>query len=94
MNTRLDSLTSNQRSAFPQLSVHKFLFDFEYPNHLLAQLRQVLSSNCFGTKVTSVKIPNTVRSLASKCFYQAGIKSIEIPNSVAWLGSFFFRLFP
>lgn len=47
----------------------------------------VLSSNCFGTKVTSVKIPNTVRSLASKCFYQAGIKSIEIPNSVAWLGA-------
>lgn len=47
----------------------------------------VLGPNCFGSGVTNVSIPNSVKSFREKCFYFSKIKSIDIPNSVLSFGS-------
>lgn len=45
-----------------------------------------LGTECFGSSVTKVAIPNSVTTLGNKCFYKSGVKTIDIPNSVTSLG--------
>ena len=45
-----------------------------------------LGTECFGSSVTKVAIPNSVTTLGDKCFYKSGVKTIDIPNSVTTLG--------
>lgn len=45
-----------------------------------------LGTECFGSSVTKVAIPNSVTTLGDKCFYKSGVKTIDIPNSVTSLG--------
>lgn len=45
-----------------------------------------LGTECFGSSVTKVAIPNSVTTLGDKCFYNSGVKTIDIPNSVTALG--------
>lgn len=44
-----------------------------------------LGEKCFGSTVTKVHIPNTVKKLGARSFYNSGVKTIEIPNSVTSL---------
>lgn len=59
------------------------------PEHVAFEMMDypvtTLGANCFGSTVTSVCIPNTVKILGAKSFYGSGVKSIEIPNSVVSL---------
>ena len=51
-----------------------------------------LGTECFGSSVTKVTIPNSVTTLGDRCFYNSGVKTIDIPNSVTSLGKSCFQI--